>query len=174
MSHDTATTPSRLSLAIFKAALCMPLASMIVLLASGAVAYGASGHEALLFSNDQFSFYPDHMEARDVYKGVYRSTDGLTLVKDGDPTFRWAGARTDRLYLQTPYPILNAAFALAVDDAMGSVAAAGTQSAQLSGDVAGRPYFRRYFYLTHGKDIAITSMRAMRLTSTIERIFPRG
>jgi autotransporter-associated beta strand protein len=109
--------------------------------------------EVPIFANTAFRFFPDRMEAFDVYQGVYRSSDGLTLTKDGDPTYTWANARLDRLYLQSAFPILDATFALAVDALFRVRAPAGTTSAQLGGDQPGGQYYVPYFYFTHGTDI---------------------
>ena len=46
----------------------------------------------------------------------------MTFTKDGDPDFKWEEFRPDSLHLQTPYPILDAAFSLAVDEALTCIA----------------------------------------------------
>jgi len=109
--------------------------------------------EKEIFANERFRFYPDRIESFDKHKGVYRSSDGLTIRKDGDYEPTWDRARTNKLYLQTPYPILDATFFLAVDEALGVVAPAGTKSAMLEADKPGGRYYHPYFYFTHGKDI---------------------
>ena len=106
-----------------------------------------------LFSNSQFAFYSDRLESFDVYKGVYRSSDGKTITQDGAPDAIWKGSRPDKLHLRTPFPILDAAFALAVDEALGCVAPAGTASEFLGGGEPGSPYYHRYYYWTHGRNI---------------------
>jgi hypothetical protein len=117
----------------------------------------AVAQEEPIFSNDRFVFYKDRLETRDFYKGVYRSTQGLAITKDGKPGFKWNGFRKDKLYLQTPYPILDATFAYAVDETLGCIAPAGTKSAvradYVGPDKPGGKYYRRYYYYTHGKDI---------------------
>ncbi len=110
----------------------------------------ARAEDAPLFSNSQFAFYSDRLESFDVHKGVYRSSDGKTITRDGAPGAIWKGFRPDKLHLSTPFPILDAAFALAVDEALGCVAKAGTVSCQLDGGKPGSPYYRPYYYWTHG------------------------
>jgi hypothetical protein len=77
----------------------------------------------------------------------------MSLTMDGNPGYTWTNAHLDKLYLQTPYPILDAAFALAVDCALGVIAPAGTTSAMLAGGQPGDLYYQPYYYLTHGTDI---------------------
>lgn len=107
----------------------------------------------VLYSNERFTFYPDRMVAKDCYTGVYRSTDGKRITKDGDSSWTWDHRKEDKLHLQTPYPILNAVFALAVSESLDYVAPAGTNSDMLCGDEPGGQYYYPYFYYTHGRDI---------------------
>jgi len=106
-----------------------------------------------IYSNAAFCFYPDRMEACDAYAGIYRSSNGISISKDGDASYCWTNARLDRLYLQTPYPILDATFALAVSSLFSAYAPPGTTSAMLAGTSPGSVYYTPYFYLTHGADI---------------------
>ncbi len=106
-----------------------------------------------IFSNSAFVFYPDRMECSDVYAGVYRSTNGLTITQDGNPSYAWTTPQMNQLSLQTPYPILDGAFALAVDALFKVRAPAGTASAMLGGYSPGSVYYVPYFYMTHGADI---------------------
>ena len=106
-----------------------------------------------IFANDRYRFFRDRMESFDVYPGVFRSTDGRSLSKDGDPGYAWQRKHPENLTLVTSYPILDAVFTLAVDETLGVVAPAGTKSAQLDGDVPGGQYYYPYYYYTHGSDI---------------------
>lgn len=126
---------------------------LFVLLATGWWANIAFGQEEAIFANDRFVFYKDRLETRDRGNAVYRSSDGLAITRNGHPHRTRNRFRQDKLYLQTPFPILDAAFALAVDETLGCIAPAGTKSAQLGPGKTGGIYHRRYYYLTHGKDI---------------------
>jgi autotransporter-associated beta strand protein len=106
-----------------------------------------------IFSNSAFAFYSDRMVSTDVYAGTYRSTDGVTITEDGNPSYLWNNAQAGKLYLQTPYPILSAIFALAVADLFNVRAPAGTASAMLGGYSPGSIYYVPYFYMTHGSDV---------------------
>lgn len=106
-----------------------------------------------IFSNSAFAFYPDRMVCSDVYAGTYRSTDGETITEDGNPGYTWTNAQAGKLYLQTPYPILDATFSLAVDALFKVRAPGGTSSSMLSGYSPGSIYYVPYFYMTHGTDI---------------------
>ena len=106
-----------------------------------------------IFANDRYRFFPDRMESFDVYPGVFRSADGRSITKDGDPTYAWHRKWPESLTLATPYPILDAVFALAVDEALSVVAPAGTKSAQLDGDKPGGRYYWPYYFYTHGTDV---------------------
>jgi len=107
-----------------------------------------------LFSNSSFSFYDNRLVSNDKYTGTWRSTDGMSITKDGDTAHgTWNRAASDKLYLQTPYPILDAAFSLAIRESLDVIAPAGTKSAQLAGDSPGGTYYYPYYYFTHGKDI---------------------
>ena len=106
-----------------------------------------------IFGNDRYVFFKDRLETHDSTATIIRTTNGRTLTKNGKPHRTRNRFRPDKLYLQTPYPILDVAFALAIDEALGCIAPAGTSSAQLSGGEPGSAYHRRYYYWTHGKDI---------------------
>ncbi|HEX7655107.1 MAG TPA: hypothetical protein VF607_16480, partial [Verrucomicrobiae bacterium] len=106
-----------------------------------------------IFSNAAFVFYPDRMESSDMYAGIFRSTNGMSITEDGYPGYTWTNPQVGQLYLQTPYPILDATFALAVDALFKVRAPAGTTSAMLSGYNPGSIYYVPYFYMTHGSDI---------------------
>jgi hypothetical protein len=123
---------------------------MITLLLLGRLCFS---QEPAIFANDRYTFYPDRMESFDQYQGVYRSATGLTICKDGATGSAWDRAHTDKLCLQTPYPILDAAFFLAVDETLRMVAPAGTKSAMLEADQPGGKYYHPFYLLTHGTDI---------------------
>ena len=106
-----------------------------------------------LFENDRYRFYADRMEAFDVHAGIYRSSDGQTITKDGDPAYTWKRARSESLALRTPFPILDAVFALAVSETLDRVVPAGTDSLRLKGDVPGGSYYWPYYSWTPGKDL---------------------
>lgn len=106
-----------------------------------------------IFANAAFRFFADRLEATDFYSGVYRSSNGVSITKDGDAAYTWTNARLNKLCLQTPYPILDAAFALGVDSALSMRASADTVSAQLAGGQPGGIYHQPYFYWTHGADV---------------------
>jgi hypothetical protein len=115
---------------------------------SGAVS--AAAREPVLFQTRAYTFYADRLEAHDAYRGTYRTADGRTIRKDGDPAYTWSKARPDKLSLHTPYPILDAAYALAVSETLAMIAPAGTKSDQLDGDRPGGRYYYPYYYWTHG------------------------
>jgi hypothetical protein len=106
-----------------------------------------------IFANDRYRFFRDRMESFDAYPGVFRSADGWSLSRDGDPAYAWQRKHAENLTLATPYPILDAVFALAVDKTLEVVAPVGTRSAQLEGDSPGGEYYYPYYYYTHGGDI---------------------
>jgi len=106
-----------------------------------------------IYENSAYRFYADRMEAWDVYAGIYRSTNVTTITRDGDAAYTWTNALLDKLYLQTPYPILDACYALGVSEMFKVRAPAGTTSAQLAGDAPGGQYYFPYYFMTHGADI---------------------
>ncbi|MBN1411118.1 MAG: carbohydrate-binding protein [Spirochaetales bacterium] len=91
------------------------------------------------------------MESNDYYPGTYRSNDGVQFTKDGEWT--WSGARDDTLYLQSSFPILDAAYSLAIAELLDYVAPAGTTSDMLDGGSPGSTYYYPYYFLSHGSDI---------------------
>jgi hypothetical protein len=119
-----------------------------LILASVVCLHAAHG-STLLFSNSSFSMYNDHLTSSDYYTGTWTSTDGMTITETGNPSATWSRAENTSLYLQTPYPILDAAFALAVREALDYVAPAGTTSAMLGGDSPGGQYYYPYYYWSH-------------------------
>jgi len=114
----------------------------------------AASADTPLFSNSRFTFYDNRLVSNDKYVGTWRSTDGMSIIKDGDPAHgTWNRPANDKLYLQTPYPILDAAFSLAIRESLDLIAPAGTKSAQLMGDSPGGTYYYPYYYFTKGTDI---------------------
>ncbi|HTL73355.1 MAG TPA: autotransporter-associated beta strand repeat-containing protein, partial [bacterium] len=109
--------------------------------------------EMPIFSNSAFVFYPDRLECSDYYAGIYRSTNGVTITQDGNPGYAWTNPQSGELSLQTPFPILDATFSLAVDALSKVRAPAGTASAMLGGYSSGSIYYVPYYYMTHGSDI---------------------
>jgi len=109
--------------------------------------------DGVIFENERYRFFPDRMESFDCYPGVFRSTDHQSITKDGDPNYTWHPQRSDTLTLRTPYPILDAVFALAVDETLAMIAPAGTDSHRLKGGQPGDQYYAPYYYWTHGSDI---------------------
>jgi len=112
----------------------------------------ANGGPVPIYENSAFRFFPDRLEEWDAYPGIYRSTNGITLTKDGDSTYAWTNDVRDKLYLQTPFPILDASYSLGVSQMFTVRAPAGTTSAQLAGDIPGGQYYVPYYYMTHGSD----------------------
>jgi len=123
-----------------------------VIIVSALLAHGAFAQEKkkVLFSNGRFTFYGDRMESFDIYKEVYRAGQGLTITRDRQPKFKRGDFRLDKLYLQTPYPILDAVFALAIDEAFRVVAPKGTKSAQMGPGKPGSRYYQPYYYHVDG------------------------
>ena len=72
------------------------------------------------------------MECSDYYAGVYRSTNGVTITQDGNPGYAWTNPQSGKLCLQTPFPILDATFSLAVDALSKVRAPAGTLLGEVS------------------------------------------